>query len=64
VDYTVIKAAYDKFILENDNQAGLISPLTGTDRDDFDHDPLRDQDPVTDGTHSPMSTIKLQDLPK
>ena len=64
VDYTVMKAAYDKFILENNNQAGLISPLTSTDRDDFDHDPLHDQDPVTDGTHSPMSTIKLQDLPK
>ena len=64
VDYALMKAAYDQFILENDNQAGLMSPLTATDRDEFDHDPLGDQEPVTDGTHSPMSTIKLQELPK
>jgi hypothetical protein len=63
-DYATMKAAYEQFILESENEAGLMSPLTANHRDEFDHDPLSDEDPVTDGTHSPMSTIKIQDLPK
>ena len=62
--YEHLKAAYDQFILENDNQAGYMSPLTATDRDEFDKDPQADEDPVTDGSHSPLSSVELQTLPK
>ena len=64
ISYDAIRSAYEAFLSESENEAGLMSPLTANQRDEFDHDPLGDEDPVTDGTHSPMSTIKLQDLPK
>ena len=64
VSYEAIRSAYEAFLSEGENEAGLMSPLTANHRDEFDHDPLGDEDPVTDGSHSPMSTIKLQDLPK
>lgn len=64
ISYDAIRSAYEDFLSESENEAGLMSPLTAKARDEFDHDPLGDEDPVTDGTHSPMSTIKLQDLPK
>lgn len=64
VSYDAIRSAYDSFLSEGENEAGLMSPLTANARDEFDHDPLAADEPVTDGTHSPMSTIKLQDLPK
>ena len=64
VSYAAIRSAYEDFLSESENEAGLMSPLTANARDEFDHDPLADDKPVTDGSHSPMSTIKLQDLPK
>lgn len=64
ISYESIRSAYEQFVTESDNQAGLMSPLTVNNRDQFDPDPLADQDAVTDGSHSPMSTVKLQDLPK
>jgi hypothetical protein len=64
ISYDAIRAAYEEFLAESENEAGLMSPLTANHRDEFDHDPLADQDAVTDGSHSPLSTIKLQDLPK
>lgn len=64
ISYDAIRSAYEAFLSESENEAGLMSPLTANARDEFDHDPLGDEQPVTDGTHSPMSTIKLQELPK
>lgn len=62
--YESMRAAYEEFLTESENEAGLLSPLTADARDDFDKDPLADDDAVTDGSHSPLSTIKLQELPK
>lgn len=64
ISYDAIRAAYDAFLTESENEAGQMSPLTANARDEFDQDPLSDEAPVTDGSHSPMSTIKLQNLPK
>jgi hypothetical protein len=64
ISYDAMRSAYEQFILESDNEAGLMSPLTANHRDEFDKDPLAGEELHTDGSHSPMSTIKLQDLPK
>ena len=64
ISYEGIRSAYEAFLSESENEAGHMSPLTANQRDEFDHDPLADEEPVTDGSHSPLSTIKLQDLPK
>ncbi len=64
ISYEGIRSAYEQFIAESENEAGLMSPLTANHRDEFDKDPLSDEDPVTDGSHSPLSTIQIQDLPK
>jgi hypothetical protein len=63
LSYDHLRSAYDVFLSESDNEAGVMSPLTADTRDKFDPDPQADQDAVTDGSHSPMSTIKLQKLP-
>jgi len=63
ISYDAIRSAYEDFLLESGNEAGLMSPLTTNHRDEFNKDPF-EKDPVTDGTNSPMSTIKLQNLPK
>lgn len=64
ISYDAMRSAYEAFLSESENEAGLMSPLTVNQRDQFDKDPLADQDVVTDGSHSPMSRIKLQDLPQ
>ena len=64
ISYEGIRSAYEQFISESENEAGLMSPLTANHRDEFDKDPLSDEDLVTDGSHSPLSTIQIQDLPK
>lgn len=64
LSYENLKNAYEQFITESENEAGIMSPLTANARDEFDHDPQHGDEPVTDGSHSPLSTIKLQDLPK
>jgi hypothetical protein len=60
--YLQLKAKYQNY-LEESNEGGEASPLTANMRDEFDKDPLRDQEPVMDGSHSPLSTIERQDLP-
>jgi hypothetical protein len=64
LSYDHLRSAYDAFLAESENEQGLESPLTADNRDQFDKDPLADKDAVTDGTHSPLSTVKLQELPK
>lgn len=55
---------YEQFLNETrENEAGLMSPLTDENREEFDLDPQREQDTVTDGSHSPLSTIIRQDMP-
>jgi hypothetical protein len=60
--FRALKARYQAY-LEESNEGGEASPLTANMRDEFDKDPLRDEDPVVDGSHSPLSTIERQDLP-
>jgi hypothetical protein len=56
---------YAKFLLEDiDISSGTQSPLTATVRDEFDKDPLAEEDPVTNGSRSPLSRIKRQSLKK
>lgn len=53
---------YSKFLAEDDreNESGVMSPLSDSDRDNFDKDPMAGEKPVDDGSHSPLSTIERQ----
>lgn len=59
---------YKSYIAEADlaasNVTGAESPFTATDRDNFDKDPFAGDTEVTDGSRSPLSTIKRQDVLK
>lgn len=44
------------------SNAGFDSPLTANSRDEFDKDPFVDETPVDDGSRSPLSTVKRQDV--
>jgi hypothetical protein len=46
------------------NQDGQLSPLSMADRVNFDKDPTAKEEPVTDGTRSPMSRISRQQVAK
>ena len=59
-----LKAKYEAYLEESrENEAGLSSPLTANDRDEFRHDPLSDEEAITDGSRSPLSRIERQKLP-
>lgn len=45
---------------EHENDTGVLSPLSDPTKPSFDKDPLSDEVPVDDGSHSPMSTIVRQ----
>lgn len=63
-DFAQMMAKYEEFLAETyANQAGQESPLSAENRDEFAHDPLAGEAPVSDGTRSPLSRIKIQDLP-
>lgn len=63
--YARLTEAYSAFIAEDrENEAGILSPLSDPDIEDFDKDPLAGEPVVDDGSHSPMSTIKRQPLVK
>lgn len=47
--------------LESSN-SGADSPLTANNRDEFDKDPFVGDDIIDDGSHSPLSTVKRQDV--
>lgn len=52
---------YAEFLAEErENEAGNYSPLSDPTKPEFDKDPLSDETPVDDGSHSPMSTIERQ----
>ena len=53
---------YTKYLeeTERENESGAMSPLSDPTKPSFDKDPLHDEEPVDDGSHSPMSTIVRQ----
>lgn len=56
---------YSQILSEADlepSNSGAASPLTANNRDEFDKDPFVDETPVDDGSHSPLSTVKRQDV--
>jgi hypothetical protein len=56
---------YTQMLAEADldpSNAGFDSPLTANSRDEFDKDPFVDETPVDDGSRSPLSTVKRQDV--
>lgn len=51
---------YEQYLAESENEDGLMSPLSDPTKPEFDKDPTSDEEPITDGTRSPMSRIKRQ----
>ena len=66
--YAKLRKDYRTYVAEADlaasNAPGADSPLTATDRDEFEKDPFASEEPVTDGSRSPLSTIKRQSVAK
>jgi len=66
--FAKLKGDYRTYVAEAElaasNAPGANSPLTATDRDDFEKDPFADEEPVTDGSRSPLSIIKRQSVAK
>jgi hypothetical protein len=63
--YRSLLEEYDQYLIEADlpdSNAGFDSPLTANSRDEFDKDPFAGEEAVTDGSHSPLSTVKRQDV--
>jgi hypothetical protein len=59
--YHSLTKSYREFIAEDrENDAGLLSPLSNPDIEDFDKDPLSDEPVVDDGSRSPLSTVERQ----
>lgn len=61
--YIHLLSLYKQFLAENTTNGGQTSPLTSDNRNEFLHDPLSDETPVTDGSRSPLSRIKRQKMP-
>jgi hypothetical protein len=57
-----ISQQWADFLAESlmNNEPGIMSPLSHTNRPDFDKDPTGNEKPVTDGSRSPMSRVKRQ----
>lgn len=53
---------YEQYLAEaeRENDDGIMSPLSDPTKPSFDKDPLSDEEPVDDGSHSPMSTVVRQ----
>jgi hypothetical protein len=49
---------YATFLREFENDSGVASPLTSNSRNEFKFDPFAGEEPVTDGSRSPMSTVR------
>ena len=56
--------AYLSEEVDRENDDGVLSPLSDPTKPKFDKDPLSDETPVDDGSHSPMSTIVRQSFYK
>jgi len=62
-----LKKDYKSYVVEAElarSNAGDASPLTADNRDKFEVDPFLNDEPVTDGSRSPLSTIKRQSVNK
>lgn len=62
-----LKKDYKRYVAEAElarSNAGDASPLTADNRDKFDKDPFTGDTPVTDGSRSPLSTVKRQKVSK
>ena len=60
-----LKKDYKRYVAEAElarSNAGDASPLTADNREKFDLDPFAGDAPVTDGSHSPLSTVKRQKI--
>jgi len=57
-----ITALYKEYLAEEEreNEDGMMSPLSDPTKPEFDKDPLAGEEPVDDGSHSPLSTIERQ----
>lgn len=65
--FAKLKGDYKAYVAEAElarSNTGNESPLTANNRDEFDKDPFDDKTPVTDGSHSPLSTVERQKLKK
>jgi hypothetical protein len=65
--FSKLKKDYRAYVMEAElaaSNAGFMSPLSATDRDEFVKDPFAGEEDVTDGSRSPLSTIKRQDVAK
>ena len=66
--YKKIQLAWKSFVSENDekfrNKDGQSSPLSASERNEFDQDPFADQEPDVDGSDSPMTNIERQHIPR
>jgi hypothetical protein len=63
--FNVLNEEYTNFLIEAElesSNAGSESPLTANSRDKFDKDPFSNEEPVTDGSRSPLSHIGRQDV--
>lgn len=63
--YKALTEEYEGLLAEAElapSDVGSQSPLTATKRDAFDKDPFVGDKAVTDGSHSPLSTVKRQDV--
>lgn len=63
--FKTLSEDYAKMLNEaelEDSNAGFDSPLTANNRDTFDKDPFAGEEAVTDGSRSPLSTVKRQDV--
>ena len=60
--HATISALYKQYLEEEarENDDGMLSPLSDPTKPEFDKDPLSGEEPVDDGSHSPLSTIKQQ----
>lgn len=62
-----LKKDYKRYVAEAElarSNAGDLSPLSKDNREKFDLDPFAGDKPVTDGSHSPLSTVKRQAVNK
>ena len=62
-----LKKDYKRYVAEAElarSNAGDLSPLSKDNREKFDIDPFAGDTPVTDGSRSPLSTIKRQKVNK
>jgi len=68
--FNVLNEEYTSYLIEAESDAAGVttangnsqSPLTANSRDKFDKDPFSNEEPVTDGSRSPLSHIGRQDV--